>query len=85
MAELPPRTLPLGMLYVLFPADGWGVDCTHQSYSGRPMSLGYNDGVEICLSSIRFWPASITPTFTEGFSVRRAAITRPAVPPPMTT
>ena len=53
----------------------------HQSYFSRPINVGYRHGVQICLSSMWLAPASMTPTFTSGFSVRRAVTMSPAVPP----
>ena len=53
----------------------------HQPYFSRPIDVGYRHGVQICLSFMWLAPASMTPTFTSGFSVRRAVTMSPAVPP----
>lgn len=54
----------------------------HQSYSVSSNSWNNAPGVSTSGSSMRYLPASMTPTVTSRFSLRRAAMAHPAVPPP---
>lgn len=78
----PPKPLPLGQQCTASSSLFCGVVLNFQSYFSSPYSRIKAPGVLI-IGSLRLSdPASMTRTLKSGFSVRREANTRPAVPPP---
>lgn len=78
---MPPRAFPLGQGNERPPNPAWGVVSNCQSNS-VPKVVPYQPGTSTCSLPSTSGPASRTPTLRDGFSERRAATAKPAVPPP---